>query len=53
MKPGTNCSITRQLRRRISSSSTGAGHYDMYCKPEYVNPAIDRLVPFYAKHIGV
>ncbi|UHD45805.1 alpha/beta hydrolase [Aureimonas altamirensis] len=30
----------------------GAGHYDMYYKPEYVNPAIDRLVPFYSKHLG-
>lgn len=31
----------------------GAGHYDMYYKPEYVNPAIDRLVPFFGKHLGV
>jgi fermentation-respiration switch protein FrsA (DUF1100 family) len=31
----------------------GAGHYDMYYKPEYVNPAIDRLVPFYSKHLGI
>lgn len=31
----------------------GAGHYDMYYKPEYVNPAIDRLAPFYARHLGV
>ena len=30
----------------------GAGHYDLYYKPEYVNPAIDRLAPFYAKHLG-
>ncbi len=30
----------------------GAGHYDMYDKPEYVNSAIDHLVPFYAKHLG-
>jgi uncharacterized protein len=30
----------------------GASHYDMYYKPEYVNPAIERLVPFYAKHLG-
>ncbi|ANF59320.1 alpha/beta hydrolase [Halotalea alkalilenta] len=29
----------------------GAGHYDMYYKPEYVNPAIDHLVPFYSKHL--
>lgn len=29
-----------------------AGHYDMYYKPEYVNPAIDHLAPFYAKHLG-
>lgn len=31
----------------------GAGHYDMYYQPGYVNPAIDRLVRFYSKHIGV
>ena len=30
----------------------GAGHYDMYYKPQYVNQAIDRLVPFYQKHLG-
>ncbi len=30
----------------------GAGHYDMYHKPEYVDAAIDRLVPFYSKHLG-
>jgi uncharacterized protein len=30
----------------------GAGHYDMYYKPEYVNPAIERLAPFYAKYLG-
>lgn len=30
----------------------GAGHYDMYYKPQYVNAAINRLAPFYAKHLG-
>jgi uncharacterized protein len=30
----------------------GAGHYDMYFEPEYVDPAIDRLAIFYAKHLG-
>lgn len=30
----------------------GAGHYDMYYKPEYVDQAIDRLAPFYSKHLG-
>jgi uncharacterized protein len=30
----------------------GAGHYNMYYKPEYADQAIDRLVPFYAKHLG-
>ena len=30
----------------------GAGHYDMYHKPEYVNQAIDRLASFYSKHLG-
>lgn len=29
----------------------GAGHYEMYYKPEYVSQAIDRLVPFYEKHL--
>lgn len=31
----------------------GAGHYDMYYKPEYVGPAIDKLVSFYTRHLGV
>ena len=31
----------------------GASHYDMYYKPEYVNPAIDRLARFYAKYLGI
>jgi uncharacterized protein len=30
----------------------GAGHYDMYYKEEYVNPAIDRLVSFYSEHLA-
>lgn len=29
----------------------GAGHYDMYYKPEYVGPAIDRLTAFYSKYL--
>jgi uncharacterized protein len=29
----------------------GAGHYDMYYKPEYVDQAIDRLASFYARHL--
>jgi len=29
----------------------GAGHYDMYYKPEYVRPTIDRLTAFYSKHL--
>ncbi len=29
----------------------GAGHYDPYYKPEYVDPAIDRLVAFYTRHV--
>ncbi|TGN61761.1 alpha/beta hydrolase [Paracoccus liaowanqingii] len=29
----------------------GAGHYDMYYKAEYVDPAIDRLAAFYARHL--
>lgn len=30
----------------------GAGHYDMYHKPEYVDQAIDQLAPFYEEHLG-
>jgi fermentation-respiration switch protein FrsA (DUF1100 family) len=30
----------------------GAGHYDMYYKPEYVIPAIERLAAFYSKHLS-
>jgi fermentation-respiration switch protein FrsA (DUF1100 family) len=30
----------------------GAGHYEMYWKPEYVDQAIDRLAPFFDRHIG-
>jgi len=30
----------------------GAGHYDLYYKPEYVSQAIDRLAPFYSQHLG-
>jgi fermentation-respiration switch protein FrsA (DUF1100 family) len=30
----------------------GAGHYDMYYKPESVSPAIDKLVSFYTRHLG-
>lgn len=29
----------------------GAGHYDMYHKPEAVTPAIEKLVPFYRRHV--
>lgn len=27
----------------------GAGHYDMYFKPEFVDPAVDRLATFYTR----
>lgn len=30
----------------------GAGHYDLYDKPEYVDPAVDRLAAFYARLLG-
>jgi len=30
----------------------GAGHYDMYYKPEYVDLAIERMTRFYAQHLG-
>jgi fermentation-respiration switch protein FrsA (DUF1100 family) len=29
----------------------GAGHYDMYHVPEYVNQAIERLAPFFSKYL--
>ncbi len=29
----------------------GAGHYDMYYKPEYVDPAVDRLSTFYMQYL--
>ncbi|QDL93216.1 alpha/beta hydrolase [Paroceanicella profunda] len=30
----------------------GAGHYDLYDKPEAVAPAVGKLVPFYRRHLG-
>jgi fermentation-respiration switch protein FrsA (DUF1100 family) len=30
----------------------GAGHYEMYHKPEYVGPAVDRLTAFFKRHLG-
>lgn len=30
----------------------GAGHYDLYYKPDFVDQAVDRLVPFYTRHLG-
>ena len=30
----------------------GAGHYDLYHVPEYVDQAIARLTPFYDEHLG-
>jgi len=33
-------------------SIEGAGHYDLYHKPEYVDQAIKRLAAFFAQHIG-
>ncbi|MDQ1080260.1 alpha/beta hydrolase [Pseudoroseomonas cervicalis] len=30
----------------------GAGHYDLYHRPEFVDQAVERLVPFYARHLG-
>jgi len=29
----------------------GAGHYDMYYKPEYVGPAVARLAEFFSQHL--
>ncbi|MEU1985750.1 alpha/beta hydrolase [Nocardia sp. NPDC019395] len=31
----------------------GAGHYEMYDVPEYIDRAIARLVPFYREHLSV
>lgn len=30
----------------------GAGHYDMYWKPEYVGPAVARLSEFFSEHLA-
>ncbi|WP_018901364.1 alpha/beta hydrolase [Rhizobium sp. 2MFCol3.1] len=30
----------------------GAGHYDLYYKPEYVDPAVARLANFYSEHLA-
>ncbi|RWX36018.1 alpha/beta hydrolase [Rhizobium leguminosarum] len=30
----------------------GAGHYDMYYKPEYVGPAVARLAEFFSEHLA-
>lgn len=29
----------------------GAGHYEMYDVPEYVDAAVDRLAAFYSDHL--
>ncbi|WP_226575679.1 alpha/beta hydrolase [Acuticoccus sediminis] len=29
----------------------GAGHYDLYDKPQFVDQAVDRLVPFFRHHL--
>ncbi|CUX50975.1 MULTISPECIES: alpha/beta hydrolase family protein [Agrobacterium] len=30
----------------------GAGHYDMYYKPEYVGPAVAKLAEFFSEHLA-
>jgi len=30
----------------------GAGHYDMYDKPQYVDQAVDRLESFYNEYLS-
>ena len=30
----------------------GAGHYDLYYKPDYVDPAVAQLAAFFDRHIG-
>lgn len=30
----------------------GAGHYELYDRPEYVDPAVERLAAFYARTLG-
>ncbi|KMS53632.1 hypothetical protein V474_23030 [Novosphingobium barchaimii LL02] len=30
----------------------GAGHYELYDMPEYVTDAMNRLAPFYRKHLN-
>jgi fermentation-respiration switch protein FrsA (DUF1100 family) len=29
----------------------GAGHFDLYWKPEHVNPITDRIAAFFKKHM--
>ncbi len=29
----------------------GAGHYDLYDKPEYVDPAVGHLADFYTRRL--
>lgn len=31
----------------------GAGHYDLYYKPEYVDQAVERLAAFYREHLAL
>ena len=30
----------------------GAGHYDLYDRPEYVDPAVERLADFFDRRLG-
>ena len=29
----------------------GASHFDLYDKPQYVTPAVDKLADFFGKHL--
>ena len=47
----------RELHRRAPGEKDllvveGAGHYDLYDRPQYVDQAVERLVAFYGTHLG-
>ena len=53
MRPGIGCSSFSPATENGIFVIEGAGHYDMYYKPDYVGQAVERLVPFYQKHLRI
>lgn len=47
--------FSRETVERVSSARLvlveGAGHYDLYDKPEFVTPAVAELVPFFRRNL--